>query len=426
MKIQGIPADQIVGVVLPEKPVFDKVLALWLFVTFGLAKPVGEITREFWGGEPRSGNRPSEYRQRRWRQGHLYSIDVGKNKYQQRKLASAAEAVAVDIGLIAKWGLGDVFGATHAWITDQDERRRKYRANSGTIWYRNREADAHDIIDEVVTDVHERVALHFVLMASRNNGTGYLKGFAKSWPYLMRELEKGAVGTEAGKELVYPWVIDEIVELVLEVVDTHHRAEVEVLEGRATAFSLKDLRALPEVGELFAHEGAVGTDLRHFTLGAYLRDLLTLRNPAATVAEWAERVLVDVVGQAEEQRNLAAELYQLATKTYFFQGRGVVITSDNPAIADNPRLAREAFRTNEMLSVVVVQRASGQVAILSDGNVELRGVADALIKAEPELWFWEPRFAAVLNGGHSFSKVPPTRISLASIKAYIEMHCHVK
>lgn len=436
-QIQGMPIDKIDGVILPQNPPFEKVLALFLFLTFGLRKAWSEVNASFWGGDrvyknPRGilsgGNRPTEALERRWRQGLTYPIDLGKNKYQMRSCAevfdpkkpagghnaSACETVAWDLGLIQKWGLEDLFVATHEWVTGT-ERGRK-RAFAGTVWYRGRAANAHDVVERTVTDVRERIALHYVLLAGRNNGTGLLKHSHCSVVYLMRELCKPATWTPEEREAMKPvdWTMDMVVDWTLAVIDADFRVRVGLAEQTLTLPETAALKANTAYGALFAEEQQAGTDFRHFTLASHLRNLVALGKGEQEVWDEGDSVLVNIVAQSSIQNDKADDLLDGVVVTKFGGGFGVVISHVDPAIANNTRFPRAAFRRYPV-RVIVVVNAKGNVSVLTDRTVPIERIARELIRREPRLWFYDPKFGCVLNGGHSYGDTPPTKIPLGEI-----------
>lgn len=482
-KVGGMDVTQITGVVLPEKPVFDKVIALFLFLAFGLrmevqkiaALPIsreregaadGELGLSFWGGAPvyrgrtirgrryaAGGNRPTDNQERRWRRTRAYTIDVGDNKYQARGTASAAECVAWDVGLIQKWGLQRLFEATHEWIVpklelpkdaspeQQQEMKERYehlkararrRAASGLVWDGERrcEVDAHQVVDEWVRDARERVALHYVLLASRNNGTGYLKWSHHSMVYLMRELQKPDVLSQEDIDRGWVmWTIPSVVRFTLDAVVADFRVRVGIVEGRIPDFFGNDaarrlgtalLKQDETIGRFFIHPEAAGDVFADFNFASHLRNLVALGTPLATVAHVADTVIDTVISQTMEQKEKARECLALCDKEPFGGGFGMVLMSADPAIADNPRVAREMWRQHPLVRVAVVINSRRQVSILSDGSVPLDEVALRLEQIEPNRWFTDPRIGAILNGGHSFTQVPATDIPLGQIIRLLE------
>ncbi len=426
--IQGMPIDEVDGVILPQNPPFEKVLALFLFLTFGLRKSWSEVNASFWGGDrvyknPRGilsgGNRPTEALERRWRQGLTYPIDLGRNKYQTRGTASACECVALDLGLIQKWGLDGLFVATHEWITGT-ERGRK-RAFAGTVWYRGREVNAHDVVERTVTDVRERIALHYVLLAGRNNGTGLLKHANNSVVYLMRELCKPATWTPEEREAMKPvdWTMDMVVDWTLAVIEADFKVRVGLAEGTLDLPTTESLEANKVYGALFREETQAGTDFRHFTLASHLRNLVALGKSEQEVWDEGDNVLVNIVAQSSIQNDKADDLLDGVVVTRFGGGFGVVISHVDPAVARNTRFPRAAFRRYPVRIIVVVND-KGNVSVLTDRTVPIERIARELLKREPRLWFHDPKFGCILNGGHSYGDTPPTKIPLGEIVAELE------
>ncbi len=448
-KIDGMPVGEIVGVVLPERPVFDKIVAFFLFLLFGLELKIEEVAAlklerdqdgaeketlqmNLWGGSTfyrgrtpqgvkfaSGGNRPTQNQESRWKAARRYLIDIGRNKYQQRNTASAAECVALDCGLIQKWGLERLFQATHEWITGTQ--RGKARALRGLVWDEKGkcEVDAHKVVDEIVTDARERVALHYVLFASRNNGTGYLKQSHHSVVFLLRELQKPEVLTDDERPMWCAWTIPGIVRWVLDVLVADFEVRVGSLVGTLERRPVAQLKSL-DMWQVFADKDLAGETFADFNLASYLRNLFDLGVSESGISAIAERVLVDVVGQTQTQSQKARECLALADKIPFAGGMGIILTSQDPAIADNPRVVRELWRTQPLCRIAIIVNSRKQVSILTDGNVPLGKVADKLMRREPNRWFYDPRIGAILNGGHSFTKTPATKILLGDITRLIE------
>lgn len=459
-KAAEINLGRMEGVVLPEKPVFDKIVALFLFLVFGLRKgmeevaaldvqrqtegvPKGELGLSFWGGArvyrgkvpqgtrfAAGGNRPTKAQHERWERDRVYPIDVGRNKYQERGTASAAECVAWDLGLIQKWGLERLFRSSHEWIEGTE--RAKRRARSGKVWddKNQAEADAHAVVDERVSDARERVALHYVLYASANNGTGYLKERPHSIVYLLRELQKPDVLSADDADRGWTqWTVPGVIRWVLDILVADFQVRVAIAEGRmpdiignreARRTAAAFLNADEQLGRFFGHKEAAGDQFAEFNFASYLRNLVALGTPTETVVTIADNVIDTVLSQTFEQRQKARECLALCDKDTFGGGLGVVLMSADKAIADNPRVVREMWRLNPVVRVAIVINSREQVSILSDGTVPLGDAAAALQKREPNRWFYDPRIGAILNGGHSFTKVPATQVPLAQIRALIE------
>lgn len=449
-RVDGLDVSKISGVVLPERPVFDKIIAFFLFLAFGLRMGTdeiaalnldkesegvdkGELGLSFWGGArvyrgripqgkrfAAGGNRPTEAQQNRWRRDGAYTIDVGDNKYQERGTASAAECVALDCGLIQKWGLERLFHATHEWISGTD--RAKQRARRGFVWdARGKcEVSAHQVVNQCVSDVRERVALHYVLLASRNNGTGYLKESPYSVVYLLRELQKPDVLSEDdGWSSWTNWTIPGIIRWVLDVIVADYQVRVGLEENTLERKSVALLKA-SDVGELFSNKELGGEQFCDFNLASYFRNLMDLGVPEAEIGAIANRIHEDVIGQVSIQKEKARECLDRVEKETFGGGLGMMLISADPAIADNTRVTREMWKAFPLVRIAVVINSREQVSILSDGSVPLDAAARMLQELEPNRWFYDPRIGAILNGGHSFTKVPSTKIAFSKIICLLE------
>lgn len=450
-KVGGVNVSEITGVVLPERPVFDKIVAFFLFLAFGLRMEMEEIaelilTREreddaenelglsFWGGSrfyrgrtpqghefTAGGNRPTDAQQRRWHRSRVYQIDVGANKYQDRGTASAAECVALDCGLIQKWGLERLFEATHEWVTGT--KRGKRHARCGIVWDTKGgcEVSAHEVVDQRVSDSRERVALHYVLLASRNNGTGYLKESNNSIVYLLRELQKPEVLSQADIDRGWTvWTIPGIVRFVLDVLGVDFQVRVGLIEGAVTLPKAGTLKEHTAYGKFFQHQEAAGSQFADFNFASYLRGLIALGTPEETIVAIGDAVIDTVISQTFEQKKKARECLEICGKEPFGGGLGMMLISDDPAIANNPRVVREMWRAFPLVRIAVVINSREQVSILTDGSVPLDAAAKQLQKMEPQRWFYDPRIGAILNGGHSFTKVPPTQVALSEIIGLLE------
>ncbi|TAL20108.1 hypothetical protein EPN90_01700 [Patescibacteria group bacterium] len=436
-KIGGVPRARIQQALLPQNPVFDKVLALWLLALFGLGRDPTEIELRFWGGEDTFANRPSHAQEVCWEAMGMYPIDVGAKKYQTLGLASATEAVARDIGLVFGADLDALFAATHVWV--EGTAKSKRLAREGVIRFRGRTGLALDFLHELVESPYDRAALELVLEAGRNNGTGYLKGRGRSIVGLIRELEK--------KGSTVP--VDEVIRLVLEVLSARFR----VMVGEAQAEpSPEELLAHPLLGELFRSELA-GADFRPFTLACYLRDLLALGVQPEKVYEVGDWWLINGVGAVEALREESRERLRAASVIPFAGGRGAILTSASVDVADDTRLVTALFRysrqskaeredelgvsemravhnelrrLSDSVRVVIVRNGRGNVSVLTNqfgGSREplsLEPVWKYLEKEESECWFYDRRIQALLNGGHSFGGVKPTEFTVDTLRLLIE------
>ncbi len=435
-------AAAITGVVMPERPVFDKIMALWLFLAFGLGgKSLDQIKVQFWGGEKTGGNVPSNRTEAGFDRRGLYAIDVGENKYQSRRKGSACECVAEDIGLVEKWGLGPLMNATHAWVPGQAAPPKavesgKRLARSGLVWLSAKqlaawgfermlprpdapgvEVKAAEIVERLVSDPRERVALQFLLLASRNNGTGFLKdGGRRSVVWLLRELEKPVVADDRlERHMNARWTVENIVRWVLDVIEMRFRVEVgeetvQVTEEQLTGGTYEDL---------FGRE-LCGTDFRPFTLATYLRDMIRLGVEPVEVVSRGNRLLEDAVGTVELQNEKAEELLEAATIVRFAGGAGAFISCTDPRVVNNERVPRALFRSRQGIAAIVLRNTAGQVAVLTQGGIDLVPLARELVRREPKLWFADPKNGCLLNRGHSFTKVPATQVSVGDIIAMLE------
>ena len=145
------------GAVLPGNPPIDKIIALCLLIieVTGLKQWADGFKIEFW----RKNDDPDPEQQSDWEKRRLYPIDIGSDKYHRRKLGSATEVVATDLGL----------------------------------------------------DFNDRLVKWVVKIANRNNRTGYLKGLAQGQnvAWCVRELFKPTmfvkpeVAVEAAAHVVF-------------------------------------------------------------------------------------------------------------------------------------------------------------------------------------------------------------------------------
>lgn len=109
--------EEVKGVVIPIRPTFDKIVALWLiFHQLGKQVPIVSYSTS-------TANDPKLVP---WREHRYYLLDVGENKYQARGTGSAVETVCRDF------------------------------------------------------DITDPILLSLVAVANRNNATGYLKSYSSS------------------------------------------------------------------------------------------------------------------------------------------------------------------------------------------------------------------------------------------------------
>jgi hypothetical protein len=343
------------GVVLPGDPnkgggpTFDKVAAYYLFLTANGLRDEN-LSVEFYGSSEPKDNRVKELVE----QG-FFPIDVAGYKYQQQKKGSAAEVVALRFKLT------------------NDPR-----------------------VDELV------------IICNNNNKTGYLKGFAQSLVWALREAYK----VERDPRLV--------VRQTLVAVDVFFQ-----LYGKSKDDPSWKKRSWKEEKGLFKTLENIPPQLKDynlFTLSWLVRGMFELGYPMKAVRDtalwWlrvfnaAEKAKAKAVGQLDQKFRREFEVKGLS---------GCAIYTDDQ------QLGRLLIR-EQGYAVVVIVRSSGNVAILTNETLRpnMAEVAKILNREDSkihgrEVWFFDPnkRMQCVLNGSVNWAQ-QPTSLTLDGITKIIQ------
>lgn len=330
---------KICGVIMPPQPTFDKCCAYFVMLQ-RLGARDGDFPVEFHGVPTGDDDRIRALKKR-----GFYALDVGDNKYQNRRCSSALEVVCRDFGV------------------EPDEALKK-----------------------------------LLEMVGRNNKTGYLKGSSFSLVWALREAYK--LERDPRK----------VVSKVLTLVDAYFRDQ----RGSERKREWPMVGRYASLNEVMLALGDSALFCDWFTLAYFVNVCFSLGDPITKIrdeAKWWLRVF-EATKKADVK---TAESLEWARKKEFVVCglTGCIVETDDP------RVGRHLL-TQMNYAVVVIRRPSGNVAILTNKKLrfDMSPVAAALNRREGEIWFYDDRLQACLNGSNAWSQ-PPTSLSLEEISQII-------
>jgi hypothetical protein len=296
---------------------------------------------------------------------------------------------------------GDFPVEFHGVSSGDDDRIRElksqgfYALDVGNNKYQNRgctsalEVVCRDFgveLDEPLRQLH--------VMVGQNNKTGYLKGHSFSLVWALREAYK--LERDPRK----------VVSKVLAIIDAFFRIE-RTSEREREWPTVGRYASLNEV-MLALGDSALCCDL--FTLAYFVNVRFSLGDPITEIRDealWWLRVF-NASSKAEDKT--AANLEFVPRQEFKVCGLPACAFETN-----DPRAGRYLL-TQLNYAVVVVRRSSGNVAILSNKQLrfDMSAVASELKCREGEIWFYDDRLQACLNGSTSWSQ-PATSLSFEEI-----------
>lgn len=428
-EVDGIPINKLRGLVIPDNPLGDKVLAVWIFIHL-LGLKLENLELVTWGGGP-EGNRPSDEREAAWKAGGFYCVDVGHNRYHdehvgQPRAGSACEMVLRQLGLIEAASVTGVFRASHEWLhacsddCGHDPELYNRLKNEGLVRTKNGEVDALAELRRRCTRKDLLPYLEFALAANRNNATGFLKEGGKyTLFYLVREMARS--GASAQEVLA-------VGHIVINAYYFARRPDLNIVQimrqlGRRLMGTTvgREARDIPEIAEYLTEELAGGEPNPKFlggrvpfSVGLLIQDLYRTGWSIDEICKWANWWLKQIAEMKAAMEICGVEWESSVCRQEFFADKkGLVIYTDNQ------RMARWVFRKFGGVRVLVVRGSKGNVAILSRG-VELDLVASVLTSREPDRWFFDSRIGAILNGGHMHGQTVATEIDTSEIVRLVD------
>lgn len=400
--IGGIEISQFKGIVRAAQPLGDKLLALWMLLHL-LGKKIWDLEVVSWDGGDEGRRAPSDADVVAWQARGLYLLDLGPTKYnadmRNPQAGSACEKVLRDLGLLEVAGVEQVFKASLEWLTPEG----KMLAARSMLRFNGQEVDALQALHDACAQPEMLTYFEFALAANRNNATGFLKNPGKLAVFwLLRELANIGASDEEIEGIVLSFF--EIFFMAranpVRVAD-----EAEAQLELAPFFTEGDARYLAKSRELF-------------TVANLLRDMWAAGWDVEDVMKWGDWWLkqIQALGALE-----AAALKAWQEKTHktlvFLNGRAAQVETDNRLAA------RVIFKHERRIQVMVVVSSTGNVAIITRGEVNGIDLLGAWLMArEPDRWFVDHRQGggACLNGAHSQRKVKATEITLEEIRAKVK------
>ncbi len=348
------------GAVLPGNPPFDKVAALVLLIEHvtGLLEWPTHFAIDYW----RMNCDPPETVKKEWQDDRLYPIDVGRNKYHDRKMGSATEVVAYDLGI-------------------------------------NLHRDA--------------IAAGLVETANDNNRTGYLKGFGNGFnmPWTIRELYKPTMFVKA----------EIAVEASAHVVFTE--LKFRRLKAALAKTAPREFAAMNEYPALMALRKQMPYSTDPFTFPQYLYEMFVLGEDINEIErrinfwirnhEKALKLNAQAVEEAGDKVRAEFEICGLQC---------VHIKTDDDRVcralfsSDNPPAMVLAERRNGTFQILSNRR----VIQGREFQESMREFYNELVEYEVQdrsgaLWFLDDRIWAIMNGSRSLSASKPTRMNVAGL-----------
>jgi hypothetical protein len=332
------------GVVLPERPVFDKIVALYIFARFTGTK-LEDLNLILWGEF-----QPEQSKIDEWTRAGYYLIDIGERKYQRMGKGSATEIVAEDL-----------------------------------------QVRSHRLIP-------------LVAICNENNHDGGLKGLPNSLVWLLREMYKQGYQPMT------------VISRIFKVIDAHVNSvgkELKIPVNRRH----QDVQTLVQ---------NLGGNKSSWCMSGYIRNLMILGasdNEILCEARWWREVFTKCRIANEAAKDKAIDILDHQnTKKFVFKSsgrnqRGVLIHTDDTRV---PR----ALLNDGRVDLIIVARRSGLVTILTSNRVQpridLRRLYDIIVATEigyradgrdaKDLWFFDDRINAILNGSGGARNTTPTVI----------------
>ena len=331
------------GVVLPAKPVFDKIVALYLYCRFtgqNLEELDLILSGEF---------QPEQAQIDAWKSAGYFLIDIGEYKYQRMGRGSATE-----------------------------------------------------IVKEAL-DVRSHRLIPFVKLCNDNNHTGGLKGLPNSFVWILREMYKQNYAPMT------------VISRIFKVIDAHCRAV-----GKEMKIPLDQRH--PDVQTLVQN---LGGHKSSWCMAGYIRNLALLGATDPELlreARWWREVFRKCELANEKAKEKAYALLERSEKFTFQSNgkdqRGVLIKTDDGRVS-------RALLNSGKVDLIIIRRSTKLTTILTSNRVNprinLENLFSAIIATEfgyryddrkPEdIWFYDPRINAILNGSGNARDTTPTVIT---------------
>ncbi|MFA6525656.1 MAG: hypothetical protein WCT33_05325 [Patescibacteria group bacterium] len=340
------------GVVSPASPVFDKIVSLYLFCKL-TATRLEDLNLILWGEF-----QPEQSQLDEWKRDGMFLIDIGPYKYQVAGKKSATEIVAEAL------------------------------------------------------QVRSHRLLPLVDLCNENNQTGGLKGLPYSLVWLLREMYKQGYAPMT------------VISRIFRVIDAHVNSVGKELKVPVD-------RRHPDVQTLVQN---LGGHKSSWCMSGYIRNLMingATDNEILREARWWREVFAKCKAANEQAKDKASDLLDRSDKFTFKSGgrdqRGVLIHTDDTRV---PR----ALLNDGRVDLIIVASRSKRVIILTSNRVspkiKLDNLYSAIIANEgalrtdeatgnmdrnpSDIWFYDTRINAILNGSGGAKNTTPTKMSAAS------------